>query len=97
MPKRPDPHKELKELDYDFRYPETTMIRVTADPLNRHGAVVELGDKRRYLDRLQAQNLATEFISAAEDLLYLADKTHASDACEALRLLLPKLLQRETP
>jgi hypothetical protein len=74
------------------------MIRVTADPLNRHGAVVELSGNNRSrttVDRLQAQNLAEEFISAAEDLLYLANKTHASDACEALRLLLPKLLQRE--
>jgi hypothetical protein len=74
------------------------MIRVTADPLNRHGAVVELNSNNRSrttVDRLQAQNLAEEFISAAEDLLYLADKTHASDTCAALRLLLPNLLQRE--
>jgi len=71
------------------------MILVTADPLNRRGAVVELDGKRRSLDPLQAQHLADELISAAEDLFYLTNKTHASDACEALRLLLPKLLQRE--
>jgi hypothetical protein len=50
----------------------------------------------RAVDHLHAQDLAEELITAAEGLFYLADKTHASDACEALRLLLPKLLQRES-
>jgi len=71
-------------------------IVVTADPLDRHGALVTVNDRQYPVDEHQAQHLAVELVSAAEDLLYLANKPHGSDACEALRRLLPQLLRRET-
>ena len=74
---------------------ELPKITVSADPLDRRGSIVYTNGSGKALDQIESQRFAIELISLAEELFYLSGKDHASDACESLKNLLPKLLNRE--